>query len=249
MFVCLLLACLPLQQTFAPELTQMLKITLSVFALARGLNGVISVAQGTEMSIEPMGVGLTLTPGEILDPLNDLVEQFSSVLLLASASLGVQNIVLVLGDHLAIRGALIAMALLVIILLLLPAGRQQAIKWLPRLVIMLTLVRLLVPTLALVSHQTQVWLKSERQQAVSMLESTRSTVDELNQQYDDGSQGWFSDLRDKLDIKARLEQIQARAEQAVEAAVYLLAEFVLIMVLMPLLFVYMALKLPMRLRL
>jgi hypothetical protein len=81
--VCLFIACLPLEQAFTDQLTQMLKVTLTVYALARGLNAVISVAQGTEMSIEPMGVGLTLTPGEILDPLNDLIEQVSSVLLIA----------------------------------------------------------------------------------------------------------------------------------------------------------------------
>lgn len=39
------------------------------------------MAQGTELSIEPMGVGVILTLGELLDPLNDLIEQFSNVLL------------------------------------------------------------------------------------------------------------------------------------------------------------------------
>ncbi|HEC72775.1 MAG TPA: hypothetical protein ENI26_00190, partial [Methylophaga aminisulfidivorans] len=91
----------------------MLLITLSVFALARGLNGVISVAQGTELSVEPMGVGVTLTPGQILDPLNDMVEQFSTVLLIASASLGIQKIVLFLGDNLIIKLTLSMLILIV----------------------------------------------------------------------------------------------------------------------------------------
>ena len=70
------------------------KRALVTFAIARGLNGVISVAQGTEVAVEPGGVGVNFTVGQILDPINDLVEQFSSVMLVAASSLGLQNILL-----------------------------------------------------------------------------------------------------------------------------------------------------------
>ena len=64
------------------------------FALARTLNGVISAVQGTEVALQPAGVGVTLTPGEILDPVNDLVERFSWIMLGATISLGIQNVLL-----------------------------------------------------------------------------------------------------------------------------------------------------------
>ncbi len=240
--VCLIVACLPLEQAFADQLTQMLKVTLTVYALARGLNAVISVAQGTEMSIEPMGVGLTLTPGEILDPLNDLIEQVSSVLLIASASIGVQQIILMLSDHIWVQVLLALLAVLALLLVILkPSGANSGQLVLKTLVI-LTILRLTVPMLALVSHQTQQWLQTERQQAVSVLQSTQNSVDELNDGYQQESGGWFSNLRDRIDIQARLDQVKSRAEQGVEAAVYLLAEFVLIMVLLPLLFVWLVLR-------
>ena len=70
------------------------KRALVTFAIARGLNGVISVAQGTEVAVEPGGVGVNFTVGQILDPINDLVEQFSSVMLVAASSLGLQNVLL-----------------------------------------------------------------------------------------------------------------------------------------------------------
>ena len=57
------------------------------FGLARTLNGAISVAQGTEIALQPAGVGVTLTAGEVLDPLNDLVERFSLLALTATISL------------------------------------------------------------------------------------------------------------------------------------------------------------------
>ena len=38
---------------------------LITFASARAINGLISVAQGTEVAIQPGGIGTVLTPGEI----------------------------------------------------------------------------------------------------------------------------------------------------------------------------------------
>ncbi len=71
-------------------INQSFEESIALYATVRVLNGVISVAQGTEIS--PPGV--TITIGEILDPINDLVERFSVLVLLSVASLGVQKIIL-----------------------------------------------------------------------------------------------------------------------------------------------------------
>jgi len=63
---------------------------IKVFAVAKGLNGAISLAQGTEIN----AAVLTITIGEVLDPINDLVEQFSWVMLASITSLGIQKILL-----------------------------------------------------------------------------------------------------------------------------------------------------------
>ena len=73
---------------------QAFKRALVTFALVRGINAVVSVVQGTEVAIEPAGVGVTLTPGEVLDPLNDLIERFSWIMLLATTSLSLATQVL-----------------------------------------------------------------------------------------------------------------------------------------------------------
>ena len=69
---------------------------VKVFAVAKGLNGAISLAQGTEINA-PL---LTISIGEVLDPINDLVEQFSWIMLASITSLGIQKILLnfVTGD-------------------------------------------------------------------------------------------------------------------------------------------------------
>ena len=90
-----LLALIPTTDTVgAAYVDTAFKRALLGFAVARGLNGVISVAQGTEVAIQPAGVGVSFTPGEILDPVNDLVERFSWIMLLATSSLGVQKVLL-----------------------------------------------------------------------------------------------------------------------------------------------------------
>ncbi|AFJ01376.1 hypothetical protein Q7C_195 [Methylophaga frappieri] len=235
--VLFVIAFVPLADLAAPQLSEMLRITLTIYALARGLNAVISVMQGTELAIEPMGVGLTLTPGQILDPLNDLIEQVSTVLLLASASLGIQQIVITAADINLFRGLLALLIVLTAILVWHRPGLDTAkpMQYLLKLIVVLSVLRLIVPVTALVSHQAQVWLQHDRQQAVAVLDATESSLQSFQQSAGNEDKKWYQGWRDNLDIKAKLEQIKLRAEQAVEAAVYLLAEFLLIMVLLPLL--------------
>jgi len=61
-----------------------------VFGSAKALNAVISLAQGTELDL-PF---LTIAIGEVLDPINDLIEQFSLVMLASITSLGIQKILM-----------------------------------------------------------------------------------------------------------------------------------------------------------
>ena len=92
-----LVACAWLAPLDAPATRQIdagLKRALLTFAAARALNSVISVAQATEVSLQPLGVGVTLAPGQLLDPVNDLVELFSNLMLAASVSFGVQKILI-----------------------------------------------------------------------------------------------------------------------------------------------------------
>lgn len=60
----------PLDSAANKQVDAGLKRALLSFATARALNAVISVAQGTEVAVEPAGVGVVFTPGQILDPIN-----------------------------------------------------------------------------------------------------------------------------------------------------------------------------------
>ncbi len=96
----------PLDQSATKHVEAGLKRALVSFARARALNAVISVVQGTEISVQLAGFGPTFTPGQALDPINDLVEQFATLMLFASVSFGVQLLLIKFGSYWAVSAAL-----------------------------------------------------------------------------------------------------------------------------------------------
>jgi len=66
-----------------------------VYGTARGINALVSVLQGTELDF----VFVTAAVGEVLDPVNDLIERFSGVVLIALGSLALQKLLLGLVSH------------------------------------------------------------------------------------------------------------------------------------------------------
>jgi len=62
------------------------------YASVRVVNATVSVIQESKLQVEPGGVGVSLAVGQVLDPLNDMAERVSDVLVMAIASLGVQKL-------------------------------------------------------------------------------------------------------------------------------------------------------------
>jgi|GEM_PF-3176826 len=62
------------------------------FASARALNAVVSVVQSMEVSVVVVSIGL----GEALDPINDMIEQYSSIMKYAIAALFIQKFLLIM---------------------------------------------------------------------------------------------------------------------------------------------------------
>jgi len=65
---------------------------LIAFTTARVLNAGISIIQGSEVSFAPAGLGGTIALGEALDPINDLIERFSWVMLASTTSIAIQKV-------------------------------------------------------------------------------------------------------------------------------------------------------------
>jgi hypothetical protein len=62
------------------------------YGVCRVINATVSVIQESTIQLEPAGIGLSLAVGQIVDPINDMVERLSNVLIMSIASLGVQEL-------------------------------------------------------------------------------------------------------------------------------------------------------------
>jgi hypothetical protein len=131
----------PLDTAADAQLDRGMKSAFAAFASARALNAAISVAQSARVSAQ-VGVGMSVSPGEVLDPVDDLVEHFSNFMLAATVAFGAQKVLLAVGAHWVVAAALTATAAL---WLGLAAARRARPRWLPWLLAMLVLVRFAIP--------------------------------------------------------------------------------------------------------
>lgn len=156
--------------------------TLEAFAVARGINAVISVIQNAEIGFT-FGVSATLSPGEILDPVNDLIERFSLVMLVAATVFWTLRLV---GGLLFGEGLLWSM----IALYALGYGlRRAGGAWLTGLgdalhkglvvFLALLLYTIITPLLVQLIHDTQL-VQKEYQASSSQLTQARDRLAEMN---------------------------------------------------------------------
>lgn len=229
----------PQDQPAAEQVDAGLKRALISFATARALNAAISVAQGTEFSVQPVGVGATFAPGQLLDPVNDLVERFSDLMLVASVVFGAQKVLIGIGSYWTVSLALTLVAM--------AWGwqwtrRQPVTPWLSRLLVMLLMLRFAVPLVTIGSDL--VWQKFLADDyRVSQQAIARAQVDAAKQDsalpLESADQGLIDKLRNwfshKADFKARFDDLRKAVENAIEHMIRLMVVFVLQTLVIPVL--------------
>ena len=228
------------------------KRALVTFAIARTLNGVISVAQGTEVAVEPGGVGVNFTVGQILDPINDLIEQFSSVMLVAASSLGLQNVLLNMTGWWGVTTALVLATLFFVVSTWWPGGTKASTSTLAiRLFLVAAFLRFALPILIIGTHLVfSAFLESEHDAATAVLEATSSeieefTSDEPNVVADTGETSlmdrlgemWDSSVQ-QLNVSGRIERLKDSASSASEQIIRLIVIFVMQTIILPLAFLW-----------
>lgn len=252
----------PIEAMAESQLNDGLKRSLVSFASARALNGVISVIQGTQVAVQPLGVGVSLSVGEILDPINDLVEAFSTVMLTASVAFGMQLLLLNLGANglvsAAVSGIAVAWALLY--------HRGRSPGWLSRLLLVLLFVRFVIPVATIGSavvfdrllkqdyeaSQQVIDLTSQRLKVLNNA-STEASTDNAPSAPAERKSAWDK-LKDSVtgtadavtgafqnplpEALASYEAIKQTAERAAEKMITLMVIFLMQTVVLPLILVW-----------
>ena len=234
------------------------KRALVGYALARGLNGVISVAQGTEVAIQPAGVGVNFTPGQILDPVNDLVERFSWIMMLASSSLGIQKVLLSMSGWNGLAFAVLITGLL-LLLSLFWRGISK-FRWVfQRLFLFILLIRFMMPVFVVANDwMYRTFLEGDYLVAAESLELAQRSIGEINNEVMaeritkpatliERAKAVYDSALANVDIDRRLEEYRLAAESISENTIKLVVVFLMQTLVFPLLFMYILLGLLKRL--
>ena len=218
-----------------------LKRTLIVFASARTLNAVVSVIQGTDLSIEPGGVGFKFSPGQALDPINDMIEKFSNLMLAASVSYGIQHILLSIGAHWLMSVVLTSAAILWGAFFFI---RPAIPVWATKLLVITIVLRFAVPTITMGNEVIyQSFLAKDYSTSQKLIET--SAVDAMKitpQSALPGNTNVWEKMKSlnsqDFNVAAKIEGLSKAAEQWPEQIIRLMVVFLLQTLIMPLAFLW-----------
>jgi hypothetical protein len=122
------------------------------YAACRLINGGVSVLKDSDIEIVPLGFGMSVSAGQILDPLDDMTERTSDILVTSIVSLGVQKLV----HAVMLQLAPILVGLFLIIWVLLGfkenATANRTRQLLIRMIVVVSVARFCLPLSALVSE-------------------------------------------------------------------------------------------------
>lgn len=235
---------------------------LSAFGIAKALNGLISLIQGTELSITPIGIGVTFSIGQILDPLNDLVEQFSWVMLVASVSLGIQKLLLLFSTKIYIQVLFSLFAFVMLVSLWFKSYKFERITRISlRLFIVFALLRFAVIGFVyvetLVYHQlmqtpyetamqnlevtqNDLEMVQEKKQNLQekLLKKTQSNRGYFNSEFIDEIQAQIKKFKQNFAMAVDIDNLSKKIDKAYEEIFTLITIFVVESILLPLLFMW-----------
>ncbi len=223
----------------------------TTYLIARGLNGAISLIQDGEVAATPGGVGVSISPGEILDPLNDLIEQFSYVMLLATAVLGIQKLFLIFSGWWVMK-AVVALLLVVGLAAFLfkktPCLSKFNRPLLFKILILALSLRFMVPLVVLSNSIFEsIFLSQRLNDNMAQIKLVEDMASETENDESADQEGWLNTITQKArelgEYKEKASILKEKISASVDTIVNLIALFVIQTILFPLAFLYAGIKL------
>ena len=227
------------------------------FGLAKGLNAVISLIQGTEISFTPAGLGVNFSVGEVLDPFNDMVERFSWVMLVSTISLGIQKLVLIVSSKLFIQASIVIS--LFATLPLLWVKKLYNLKLLAFSLKLFTLLMVLRFGAIVAIYSSQALydstLKVSYENSAAIVLQTKNALEEIqgstkdvvkkdkDASFFDRVSATSDELGSALNIGEKLDSLEKDIEKSSKNIINLITIFVVQSLLMPLLYIWLMLLL------
>ena len=132
------------------------------YATCRVINASVSVVKGSSLNLEPAGIGVTLAVGQALDPIDDMTERVSDVLVTAITSLGVQKLAFEIGVSIAPQLLAVFLLIFSILIMFEPERIAPLRKTLMRLMFFVLIARFALPISAMANNYLQDHFFSEK---------------------------------------------------------------------------------------
>jgi hypothetical protein len=121
------------------------------YGACRIINASVSVIKESQIQIEPAGLGVSIAAGQALDPLDDMTERASNILVTAIVSLGIQKI----GYELSVEFAPVLIAIFLIAFVMATIFKNQRSKTIREIIlksiVFIAVARLCLPTASIIS--------------------------------------------------------------------------------------------------
>ncbi|MDX4067943.1 hypothetical protein Q6A87_08790 [Aliarcobacter skirrowii] len=211
---------------------------LIVFGSAKALNAVISLAQGTEINLPFVVVAI----GEVLDPINDLVEQFSLIMLASLVSLGIQKILLNFVSNDFFNLTFIISILVFNIFLFLKFKNIESIKNMAlKLTLILLFLRFSIPFVAYLNQYSYDYFIKPQYNIEQLNETILNTKDEISkinlESVEEKESGFFEKFRQKFDMtfyEKKVDEYKDAVDSSSDNIVDLIIVFIFQTILLPL---------------
>ena len=221
------------------------------YATCRVINASVSVIKDSSLHLQPAGVGVSLAVGQVLDPIDDLTERVSDILVTAITSLGVQKLAYEIGVSLV--PPLLAIFMLALSLLVWLESRKIRLlqNALIRLALLFLIARFCLPLSALVNEFINENFFHDRiTDARGKLSANSTQLDKLKNFTlpDTGILGTGSFLRKKtVELSEALTEIAENMGELIDNLLQLaflyVGIFLIQVIILPLLAFYVLLKL------
>lgn len=231
----------PIDNRAKTYLEDALTQTAIVYGTVRGIHAVISVIKGTQ--VHPPFVTLSL--GEALNPAEDLIEQFSNVLLIAIASLGAQRFMMEICSTLGIAIFMSIGCILLFAALWLRLGKDMCYMWGARLIVFALALRLIVPLMAYGADvASKMFLQRQLQEAQTIILEEKSVMgDRLMPGVSDaGFFGTIKTLTGTEVVSKYLDTFKKRVESLLKSLITLFTLFVFQSIVFPLVSLWVLIK-------
>ncbi len=219
----------PLKERAEGYLDKGLKTTLASYVVIRGLNASISVIKGSELFLSPAGMGFSIAMGEVLDPLDDITERVSALLLVSFLSLGVQKLILeLLSSYLLMLSGVLTMALGVLVLV-----RGLVMVFFLKLLLVLLILRFFFPVVVLANDLVyEKFFRYRIETVSSQLNKVKSDIYSV-----------VSSLSSVEEFKKNISVLKDRIDSAFEQLMHLALYFTLQTLILPLLNLWLTVRL------